>query len=130
MYRYHPSPGGEYKRQDNTIIETLPGHATPRVRFAPTSASALATPSAMESLCAHYRAQFDRDEASLLVLIALFVLSEFEERLHALLDSSKSKREAVELVAMALPVPFRTADVVERLPHISRSTISKTLAGL
>lgn len=209
MYRYHPSPGGEYKRQDNTIIETLPGHATPRVRFAPTSA--LATPSAMESLCAHYRAQFDRDEASLLVLIALFVLdflcvhpfadgngrvsrlltllllyqagyevgryisleriieqrkdgyyesleassvgwhqsrhdvlpwleyffgvleasySEFEERVQALLDSSKSKREAVELVAMALPVPFRTADVVERLPHISRSTISKTLAGL
>lgn len=208
LYRYHPATGGRFKANNNTIVEVSPDGAR-RIRFQPTSA--LATPAAIEAMCARFvdARQDERYEA--LVLAPLLVLdflcihpfgdgngrisrlltllllyqaghevgryisleritedtklgyyealersshgwhegehdvlpwleyfwgvleaayAEFEERVEALLDASLTKAERVELIALSYTMPFKLADLRERLVDVSDATITKALRDM
>lgn len=62
---------GEWKKQDNEIVEILPGGER-RVRFVPTSAKD--TPKTMERLCRNYREACDDENIPTLLVVATFVL--------------------------------------------------------
>jgi Fic family protein len=62
---------GEYKKQDNEVIELRPG-AAPVVRFK--CVSAKATPAAVEELCLVYRYAIDQDRIPPLIAVGALVL--------------------------------------------------------
>jgi Fic family protein len=72
LYRYQPGSGGRWKSNDNRIVERDGAGTVVRVRFTPTSA--VATPTAMADLVAHYRGAIDGRLAEPLVLLPLAVL--------------------------------------------------------
>ena len=61
---------GEWKKQDNQIIEILP-NGDRRIRFVPTSARH--TPRTMEVLCRNYRDACDEERMPALLIVATFV---------------------------------------------------------
>jgi Fic family protein len=61
---------GEWKKQDNEIIEILPSGER-KIRFAPTSAED--TPETVEALCRNYREACDDERVPPLLIIATFV---------------------------------------------------------
>ena len=62
---------GQFKRIDNDIVETQPGHA-PVVRFR--CVTAKKTPAAVKELCQRYRHALDQDHIPPLIAIAALVL--------------------------------------------------------
>ncbi|MCE2983154.1 MAG: Fic family protein [Parachlamydia sp.] len=71
LYRYHPHPGGQWKKTDNQITETYPD-GTQRIRFSPSSA--FETPLAMEKLVSHYQASIEKDKIEPLIAIPAAIL--------------------------------------------------------
>ena len=72
LYRYLPQAGGRWKMADNEIVERdADGHVV-RVRSRPVSA--VATPQAMEDLCAGCKQASDTTEHDPLVILPLAIL--------------------------------------------------------
>ncbi len=72
LYRYVANPGGEWKPTDNEIIERAPDGEILRVRFR--AVSAVATPQAMEDLCARTAEATRGGEHDPLIIVPLAVL--------------------------------------------------------
>lgn len=58
------------------------------------------------------------------------VYAEFEQRVQEILGAGTHKADAVELVVLHTLTPFQLAELVVRLPHISKTTISRTLGRM
>lgn len=72
LYRYLPVDGGEWKRNDNRIVETNDDGSIKEVRFEPVSAKD--TPEAMESFARNYARATQVPDIEPLILIPLAVL--------------------------------------------------------
>lgn len=58
------------------------------------------------------------------------VYAEFEDRVENIISAGQTKAEAVELVVLNMGTPFTLAELSDRLPHVSKPTISRTLGEL
>lgn len=58
------------------------------------------------------------------------VYAEFEDRVESIISAGQTKAEAVEFVVLNMGMPFTLAELSDRLPHVSKPTISRTLGGL
>jgi Fic family protein len=71
IYRYHPHPGGEWKKSDNEITEVHPDGKR-RVRFKPSTA--FETPHAMEKLIVEYDKSLSEMHLEPLIVVPLAIL--------------------------------------------------------
>ncbi len=71
LYRYTPEKVDGFKKEDNAILQILPGGKTV-IRFKP--ASAKATPGAIEKLCEMYSKSVTQNKVEPLLAVASFVL--------------------------------------------------------
>lgn len=71
LYRYTPEKVDGYKKEDNAILEILPGGKTV-IRFRPLSAKA--TPKAVEKLCEAFNKSIAQNKVEPLLAVATFIL--------------------------------------------------------
>lgn len=71
LYRYTPVKVDGYKKEDNAILEILPGGKTV-IRFRPLSAKA--TPKAIEKLCDSFKKSIAQNKVEPLLAVASFIL--------------------------------------------------------
>ena len=137
LYRIQYEYGGQYKTDDNVILE-VDADGNHRVRFRPISAAD--TPKAMEQLELAYLAARDDANIDQLLLIPCVILDflstlylcykELDKRFAVVNGKRITKKARIEATVLNSLTPLSKAEICKTLPDVSPTTVEAVLGAM